>query len=177
MVGDQHEGEIQEDATEDEEPWEVVLPCQKTPKRQHFRPVVAARKSTRISKPKSNTPTGITLAPPINSFSVLNFCDDDYLVDIADSWDCLGNNSVEIHETISAMKMEELARASLAGANFKRHLEEKLKNQHVLEGENLALQPTANEQRGVQQELPSKPKTGKKIGGRLSREVKHISLQ
>ena len=55
--------------------------------------------------------------------------------EIAEEWGiCLGNNAEEVLETISAMKLEELARANLAEANYKCHLEKKLQDQHVLQG-------------------------------------------
>ena len=59
------------------------------------------------------------------------------------------------------MKLEELARANLAEANYKCHLEKKLQDQHVLQGENLDLQPTDNVQRGAQNEIMVRSKTVK----------------
>ena len=110
----QLKGVAQEDVIEEEEPWEVVPPRQKTPKTQHFRPVMAVRKSTRVPKIKHNTPTGTIPAPPTNSFSILNSCEDDYLEDMADIWDIwLGNNSMEIRETLSAMKFMKLTLSNI----------------------------------------------------------------
>ena len=60
----------------------------------------------------------------------------------------LGKSPRETHESISAMKLEEQARARLAEANYSCHLEQKLSDSHVLEGVNLTLQSIDNSQRG-----------------------------
>jgi len=156
--------ESQEMLLEDMEKGEVSPSCQKRSKLQRFRLVVATRKCVRMAKkPRSSIPAGITPSPHNNnSFTILNSCDDTYLEEIAEEWDiCLGNNAEEVLETISTMKLEELARANLAEANYKCHLEKKLQDQHVLQGENLDLQPTDNVQRGAQNEIMVRSKTVK----------------
>ena len=50
----------------------------------------------------------------------------------------------EKHENIAAMKLEELARAKLAEANYNFHMNQNLNDSHVLEGENLTLQTISN---------------------------------
>ena len=45
------------------------------------------------------------------------------------------------------MKLEEVARAAVAEAAYNFHMEQKLKECHSLEGENLSLEVTSNEQR------------------------------
>jgi len=87
----------------------------------------------------------------------------------------LGKSPRETHESISAMKLEEQARARLAEENYSCHLEQKLSDSHVLEGENLTLQSIDNSQRGVAE--AQKEKTKGKRGDKLSRELKRISIQ
>ena len=46
-----------------------------------------------------------------------------------------GGDSNETTFTLDAMKLEEQARAAIAEANYNSHLEEKLAQNHFLEGE------------------------------------------
>jgi hypothetical protein len=76
------------------------------------------------------------------------------------------------------MKLEEKARAALAEAKYKQHLEQKMKETHELEGENLELDPITNMQRDFQtEETVPKKKGGKGKGNKLSRELRRISYQ
>lgn len=93
------------------------------------------------------------------------------------------------------MKLEELSRAALAEANYKKRVEDILVEQHVLEGENLGLQVIDNSDREFQSQKMSEneggnmmAKGGLKTGGtkghkkagkgsKLSRELKRISLK
>ena len=45
------------------------------------------------------------------------------------------------------MQLEELTRAAVAKASYKFHMEQKLQENHSLEGENLSLEVTSNDQR------------------------------
>ena len=78
------------------------------------------------------------MGPSSNSFVVLNSVDDSNLNTIALDCDViLGGNVEEQTFTLDAMKLEELSRAALAEANYKTHLEERLLQTHLLEGETL----------------------------------------
>ena len=74
------------------------------------------------------------------------------------------------------MKIEELARAALAKANYDSHMDNKLSKSHQLEDENLDLGCISNTQRGFI--VNNKRVKIKRNGGsRLSRELKKISIQ
>ncbi|CAN6339652.1 unnamed protein product [Urochloa humidicola] len=149
------EGEVQTE--EEQEMWDKHVGFKGRKTKRKFYPTVAARKSSR----GKSTPTRMAITTesqgmldtPSNSFSVLNSCSDDLLEEIAVNCDViLGTNREEVLETLSAMKLEEQARAALAEANYNRHLEEKLTDQHVLEGECTDLQVIDNTHRGVEGE-------------------------
>jgi hypothetical protein len=55
---------------------------------------------------------------------------------------------VEARETLETMKLEELARAAMAKAIYKKRMGEKIANSHSLEDENLALDKLTNDDRG-----------------------------
>jgi len=63
----------------------------------------------------------------------------------------------------------------MAEANYCYHMEQRMPDTHVLEGENLDLQAIDNKQRGCT-ELPRKSSKGKR-GDKLSRKLKRISIQ
>lgn len=164
---------------------------------------MAVRKSSRASKEDyinikdgGRTQNAGMLQTTLNSFTILNSCDNEELENIAKNCDIkLGGNIVESHEIIDSMKLEELARAALAEANYRSHSEARLIDSHSLEGENLELQVTDNTQRGVTQQVEggvagteiepvgglSQNKKGrqkkKDRGSRLNRELTRISLQ
>jgi hypothetical protein len=50
-------------------------------------------------------------------------------------WYSDGGDAVEKAKNITTMKLEELARAALANANYKLHNNRKIEGQHLLEGE------------------------------------------
>ncbi|CAO2194224.1 unnamed protein product [Urochloa humidicola] len=185
--------------------WESVKGTkQKTTKRK-FYPVVAARKSSRVREADKEGTTSSTCAGTSssfsNNFSILNTCNDDDLEQLANDCDIsLGADMAEIQETLSAMKIEEAARAALAEANYRYHMEQSLQNSHALEGENLMLQVIDNGDRGfankdetitegelLERQADSKDtkggqhgrkqKTRGDKGSRLSRELKRISIQ
>ena len=83
-------------------------------------------------------------------------------------------------ETLSAIKLEEMARAVIAEAIYRKK-EELMKDMHTLEGENLELKSVDNQQRDLETTQGSTRKTSKKKkrggGDRLSRELKRISYQ
>ena len=81
-----------------------------------------------------------------------------------------------ITNTLSAMKLEELAMAALAKANYDAHIENKLAELHHLDGENLDLGCISNSQRGFAMSN-KRVQIKKKGGSRLSRELKKISIQ
>jgi hypothetical protein len=59
-------------------------------------------------------------------------------------WYCDGGNAVEKAENITTMKLEELARAALANANYKLHNNRMIEGQHLLEGKNIQLTKVDN---------------------------------
>ena len=81
-----------------------------------------------------------------------------------------------ISSTLSAIQLEEMARAAIAEANYKSSLDAKMGSSHVLEGENLELSYIYNSHRGFVVGN-KRGETGKKNGNKLSRELKHISIQ
>jgi hypothetical protein len=142
-----------------------------------FFPVVAARKSSRGRKAMQRS-GGMHKIPP-NSFAILNSYEDDDLESIAKSCDIiLGGCEEEIAENINAIKLEEIAKAAVAEANYKHRQELVPEEKHSLEGENLNLEKVDNQQRGCGNVSPSKRGGGKKSrGDRLSRELKRISYK
>ena len=74
------------------------------------------------------------------------------------------------------MKIEELARAALAKANYDAHTENRLTGLHLLDDENLELGCVSNSQRGFTVNN-KKVQIKKKGASRLSRELKRISIQ
>jgi hypothetical protein len=141
-----------------------------------FFPVVAARKSSRGRKTRQGG-GGMHKIPP-NSFAILNSCEDDDLELIAKNCDIiLGGCDEEITENINAIKLEEIARAAAAEANYKYRQELALVEKHSLEGENLNLEKVDNKQRGCDDVSTSKKGGGKTRGDRLSRELKRISYK
>ncbi|CAN6353196.1 unnamed protein product [Urochloa humidicola] len=123
------------------------------------------------------TMTGM-IDPMHNPFTVLYTFEEEELEELA--FNCgvqLGDNTTEIAETINAMKLEELARAALAEANYNQHREKVLADQHVLEGENLELGSLDNSKRDHQKGGETKKGEKKGRGSKLSRELKRISLQ
>lgn len=146
--GDTVKGKLKDDT--DSEEWEQVTATRQKPSaKRRLYPAMAARKSSRINKKtdqRGGNP-GIFSAT-VNSFTILNSCENDDLAEIVSKCDIvLGNSRGEINETIDAMKLEELTRATLAEANYRVILEKKLAESHALEGENLELQTVDNSQR------------------------------
>lgn len=86
---------------------------------------MAARKSSRINKNNDQLGGNAGMFPAtINSFTILNSCENDNLHDIATKCDIVwggggGGNREEIHETLDGMKLEELTPAALAEANYR----------------------------------------------------------
>lgn len=186
------------------EPWVMASARSRTNRKKKFCPSLAARKSARTSRggdytnkrmSQGSQDTGMS-QPTINSFTVLNSCDDNGLENIALNCDImLGENAEEAREIISAMKLEELARANIAEANYRSHTQSILNMTHVLEGENLDLGKIDNAQRGekeqqggenvdkesepqgVQQTKRQKKKQKGSRGDKLSRELKRISIK
>ncbi|CAN6292349.1 unnamed protein product [Urochloa humidicola] len=149
----------------EEENWERALQSKRrTSKKRRFFPAVAARTSSRVDGIKHR---GAHMAvdpgasqTPLNSFTILNSCENEDLENIAISCDVsLGDSKVEIKETLDIMKLEELARAAIAEAKYRQRMEQALAENHALEGENLELQVTNNDQRGVQEQDISKKQT------------------
>ena len=138
---------------ESQEEWEVVKSL--TDKHKRREPIRAARKNSRMAHKTaiplhqlSSTDMPGTSTTVNNSFAILNSMEDDELEEIAMNCDVtLGNSEDEIAETISAMQAEEMLRGVVAETNYKLHLESKLKEQHVLEGENLILEGVTNSNR------------------------------
>ena len=54
-----------------------------------------------------------------------------------------------IRSTLSAIQLEEMARAAIAEANYKSSLDAKMGSSHVLEGGNLDLSYISNSHRGL----------------------------
>jgi hypothetical protein len=79
-------------------------------------------------------------------------------------------------ENISAIKLEEMARATLAEAKYN-HVQESILKEKHLEGENLSLEVTDNQQRGEGGESLERKGKKKARGDRLSRELKRISYK
>ena len=160
--------------------WEVVSSQHKGVKKKFF-PVVATRKSFRVAglhggDTTSGRPADLSNSPPRNSFTILNSCDDELLEEIASKCEVrLRNSPRESLESLSAMKLEEYARAKMAEANYCYHMEQRMPDTHVLEGENLDLQAIDNKQRGCT-ELPRKSSKDKR-GDKLTRKLKRISIQ
>lgn len=94
------------------------------------------------------------------------------------------------------MKIEEIARAKLAEANFRIQTEKRILESNILEGENLELQVVDNKQRGIElkegvgssksevksnegqlKEGQGKQKRGGGKMSKLSRELKRISTK
>ncbi|CAN6222198.1 unnamed protein product [Urochloa humidicola] len=200
----QERGEQKTREAETEERREMTK--QRSPKRK-FYPTVAARKSSRGAPMTTSGVVGDmagTSNSCFNPFMILNACEDEILEEIAINCDVvLGESREEISDTLNAMKLEEMARAELAEANYRRHLAEKLEQQHVLEGESIDLQVIDNQERGFtatnenmdhneggleqqtemeRTKLVQKNKGGRKLskgvmkGSRLSRELKRISI-
>jgi hypothetical protein len=113
-----------------------------------------------------------------NSFAVLNSIDDNHLNAFALDCDILlGENNNENASTLDAMKLEELARAAIAEANYNSHLEEKLAQSHSLDGENVELGCVSNSHRGcVMKKGVIQTKSKRKERRRLTRELKRISI-
>jgi hypothetical protein len=70
-----------------------------------------------------------------------------------------------------------MARATLAEAKYNHVQESILKEKHLLEGENLSLEVTDNQQRGEGGESLERKGKKKARGDRLSRELKRISYK
>ncbi|CAO2177896.1 unnamed protein product [Urochloa humidicola] len=141
------EGDLQAEINTEE--WKKSAGFKVGKHKRKFYPTVAARKSARGSQASPMKSKGNTDMP--NPFSVLNSCSNEILEEIALNCDVvLGTNKEEITEALSAMRLEEQARAALAEANYKRHLADKLADLHVLEGENMELQVVTNRDRGVE---------------------------
>jgi hypothetical protein len=84
--------------------------------KQKYHPTVASRRSARGGPATSTTFPGMINANN-NPFLVLDTFGDDDLVNLALDCDInLGENHVEVKETIEAMKLEEIARAAVAEA-------------------------------------------------------------
>jgi hypothetical protein len=110
--------------------------------------------------------------------TVINSCDSDMLINLAEQCGIvMGGNAVEKAENITAMKLEELARAALANANYKLHNNRKIEGQHLLEGENVQLTKVDNSHRGFLQGAKTEKWGRKQKGDRLSRELKRISYK
>jgi hypothetical protein len=169
--GSQEEGEI---AVEGEEEGQLGddKRGEKIPAKRKFQPVVAARKSSRNYKPLQENEGMYTTT--VNKFAILNSCEDDMLETIANDCDvCLGSNKIEVRETVSAIKLEELARAAIAEVSYKHKAQEKLADMHSLEGENLDLGIITNRDRGVSVSQEGvRQGRGKNTKSRLSRELK-----
>ena len=112
-----------------------------------------------------------------NAFAILNYVDEETWENIATNCDIiLGGNIEVISSTLSAIQLEEMARAAIAEANYKSSLDAKMGSSHVLEGANLDLSYISNSHRGFVVGN-KRGKTGKKKGSKLSRELKRISIQ
>jgi hypothetical protein len=116
---------------------------------------------------------------PSNAFLVLDTYEDDVLENIASECDIkLGENSDEAGSILSAMRAEEIARAAMAEAAYQKKMEEKLMKNHTMEGENLMLEVTANNERGVESSsVGGKVHKTKSKGSRLERELRRISVK
>jgi hypothetical protein len=116
---------------------------------------------------------------PSNAFLVLDTYEDDVLENIASECDIkLGENSDEAGSILSAMRAEEIARAAMAEAAYQKKMEEKLMKNHTMEGENLMLEVTANNERGVESSsVGGKVHKTKSKGSRLERELRRISIK
>ena len=113
-----------------------------------------------------------------NSFAVLNSVDDDFLEKMAVDCDIiLGGDNTESKASISAMKLEEISRATIAEAIYKQHLEIHLNDCHALNSENLDLSYISNSKTGYAVEKKVVAKSSKERSSKLSRELKRISLQ
>ncbi|CAN6302031.1 unnamed protein product [Urochloa humidicola] len=196
--------EADEETTgEERDLWKQTSSSRKKSIKRRFCPAVAARKSARTGG-KGFSKRGTTTIPDnsgmfqasVNSFTILNTCDREDLENLATSCDIkLGENSKETLEIIEAMKLEEVARAEIAEANYRDKANKRLQESHALEGENLELQKIDNEQRLIQnvgsggneqgetasqgEKMKEKHKKQQKAekGTKLSRELKRISLQ
>lgn len=189
---------------ENKEAWKQAPSRQKHSKKNGFYPAVTSRQSTRSTtggeyasrKNSGERQSSGMFQATINSFTILNSCENDELEDIATLCDIkLGESSEEAGEIINAMKLEELARAAIAEAKHRDQTEKILVGAHALDGENLELQKTDNSHRGFQaaedredigadmrlqeertQKKLKEQKRGDK-GSKLSRELKRISLK
>lgn len=207
LVGDEEETTENEEegSKQDQEVWVQSRSTKQRHARKKFCPAMAARQSTRNRKTgaannknqeEAQHSPG-TFQTTLNSFAILNTCDIDDLETLALDYDIsLGDNREEIYETISAMKIEEIARAKLAEANFRIQTEKRILESNILEGENLELQVVDNKQRGIElkegvgssksevksnegqlKEGQGKQKRGGGKMSKLSRELKRISTK
>ena len=88
-------------------------------------PIVAARKSGRLpqhptifSQASDNISSGMNVILG-NSFSILNSMDDEFMEDFVVNCDIhLGGSEEEVLESLSAIKLEVMARAAIAEATY-----------------------------------------------------------
>lgn len=87
---------------------------------------------------------------------------------------------IDVQDAIDAIKLEELARATIAEANYRCHLEKQLTATNALENENLDLHTIDNSQRGFQtQNVGGEPTgettvQGEQTKGRTKRQQKAV---
>lgn len=126
--GTTSEDEVNKD-TNDKGGWKQASTTRrKSAKKRRFNPAVATRKSYRMAMKVSGDNMGKagvtantgTFQNVINSFTILNSCDNYDLEELASCCDIsLGEDRGEVQEVISAMKLEELARAAIAEAEHR----------------------------------------------------------
>jgi hypothetical protein len=119
-----------------------------------------------------------TSSASLNSFTLLNSCNDDLLETIASCCDInLGEEDKVVHENLSVMKLEEVLRRVIAEANYKSLLNKRSEESHALENENLEMMGVDNDftREGETMTQNSEPKRQK--GSKLSRELRRISYQ
>lgn len=158
--------------------WEVQKTLGGAMNKQKYHLVVAFRKSTRGAPASITTHSGMT-SKPSNAILVLDTCEDNVLENIASDCDIkFGKSREEAKTILTAMRAEEIARAALAEAAHNKKREERLMNNHVLEGENLALEVTTNSKRGLLMIQWGRSLPRQRIGGsKLERELKRISIK
>ncbi|CAL5084352.1 unnamed protein product [Urochloa decumbens] len=145
---------LQSSATKGDTEWQRPQSASKRARTRKHNPVIADRRSERIYQQElggGTTQAGLsgTSSTNPNPFAVLNSLDDDFLENLALDCDIiLGGEGEGIRQTLDAMRLEELARAALAEANYNDHNLERLSLSHVLEGENLDLSYVSNSHRG-----------------------------